>query len=59
GILILLWADLSWFGLLVLLALVAAVVVGAQRIADAGGEGEDEAGPVTPEPEAPPAVQPQ
>ena len=60
GILILLWADLSWFGLLVLLALVAAVVVGAQRIANAaGGEGEDEAGPVTPEPEAPPAVQPQ
>jgi hypothetical protein len=65
GILILLWADLSWFGLLVLLALVAAVVVGAQRIADAaGGEGEEEdaagPGPVSPEPEAPPpAVQPR
>lgn len=63
GILILLWADLSWFGLLLLLALVAAVVLGAQRIADAAaGEGEEEAGPgpVTPEPEAPPpAVQPQ
>jgi hypothetical protein len=60
GILILLWADLSWFGLLVLLALVAAVVLGAQRIADAaGGEGGEEE-PVAPEPEAPPpAVQPQ
>jgi hypothetical protein len=61
GILVLLLADLSWFGLLVLLALVAAVVVGVQRIADVTATGEvvapAEGGPPGPTPG--PAVQPR
>ena len=60
GILLLLLADLSWLGLLVLLALVAAVVVGVQRIADVTATGEA-AEPVAGPPQGPaagPAVQP-
>ena len=47
GILVLLLFDLSWLGILLLGLLVAAVVVGAQRIEDvaAGGEAEPPRGP--------------
>ncbi|HEY7068752.1 MAG TPA: hypothetical protein VH479_01505 [Acidimicrobiales bacterium] len=52
GILALLVFDLPWLGILLLGLLVVAVVVGAQRIADAVSGGEDEDGEV-PEAEVP------
>ena len=55
GILVLLVFDLSWLAILLLGLLVAAVVVGTQRIADvaAGGEGEEGTEGEAPEAEVP------
>lgn len=53
GILVLLVFDLSWLAILLLGLLVAAVVVGTQRIADVASGGEEEEGGEVPEAEVP------
>jgi len=50
GLLVLLWADLSWWGILFVLALVGAIELVVWRVAEGSGPGEDRPGEAAPTP---------
>jgi hypothetical protein len=50
GLLVLLWFDLSWWGILFVLALVGAIELVVWRVADQSGPGGDRPGDAAPTP---------